>query len=176
MRVGLFGLPGSGKTVAAQRLAEELNLCLVKTGTMLRELVDEDSKRGREIKRALSEGVLVENGLVSEIVKEKIEGEDCLNGFVVDGYPRDIEQLKSFDPQFTHIIFLKVSEKTIRERLLKRGREDDTPELIEKRLEVQSVELGRVLDYFRDNLIEIDGEKTEEEVLTNILNELNTKN
>mgnify|MGYP001569970074 CR=1 FL=1 len=176
MRIGLFGLPGSGKTVTAQRLSEKLNLCLVKTGTLLRELESEDSERGREIKRALTEGSLADNFLVSEIVKEKIEGQDCLNGFIVDGYPRDIEQLKSFDPEFSHVIFLKVSEKTVRERLLKRGREDDTPEVIEKRLEVQTDELGRVLDHYKDNLIEIDGEKTEEEVYQNILDELKTKN
>lgn len=129
-----MGPQGSGKTTQAKLLAKVLKVPLISTGDVLRQISRQSSFLGRRIKTALDQGKLADDQLVAEVVAERVSQADCQNGFVMDGYPRSITQLKLFDPQFDRIFYLDISGNQVIDRLLKRGREDDTPKLITERL------------------------------------------
>lgn len=170
MRILILGLPGSGKTVQAKKISEILGFCFVKTGEILRDLAKTNSSTGQKIKQKLEIGELVDNGIVSHVVSERLQKPDCQEGVVIDGYPRSFSQLNSFDPRYDKVIYLEIPESLARYRLLKRGREDDTKEIIEKRLTVQKKELSKLLDYYKklNNLYVIDGTKKIDEVFEQI--------
>lgn len=174
MKILATGLPGSGKTTQAKLIAEDLGLCFVKTGEILRKLAKQDTPQGEHIKQALGQGELVDDQIVAEVVKVELSRPVCQPGFVMDGYPRSLDQLKLFDPGFDQVIYLKISESLARQRLLERGRHDDTDEVIDNRLKVQQQTLSELIDYFRlrQRLIEIDGEQPVEVVTDKILGHL----
>lgn len=174
MKILITGLPGSGKTTQARKISQGLGLCMIKTGEILRKLAQESSSRGKIIKQALESGELADDKLVAEVVRERILEEDCKGGFVMDGYPRSVSQLKYFNPNYDLVFHLKLSKEEAQERLLQRGRADDTPEIIAKRLEIQSKELDSVLVYLKKvtQVVEVDGEQNELAVFTAIKSHL----
>ena len=135
MKVLLTGLPGSGKTTIARMISEKYQLCMVKTGELLREMAKGGDEIAKQIQRNMATGEYTDDNLVAEVVKKALAEKECANGFVMDGYPRSLEQLGVFDPNFDLVIDLDIKDELVVERLLKRGREDDTPELIRKRLD-----------------------------------------
>ncbi|MDO8638623.1 MAG: nucleoside monophosphate kinase [Candidatus Daviesbacteria bacterium] len=175
MRVLISGPAGSGKTTQAKNLAKNLNICFFGAGEIFRKKSLEDSEIGKSLKKDLAEGNLVDNKIASQLLKEEIEQSNCSNGFVIDGYPRDIEQLQYFDPNFDKVIVLEVSKETLIKRLLKRGRFDDTKEAIEERLRIYEEETKAVLDYYQTLgiIVKIDGEKNMEEISEEIEKKLN---
>jgi adenylate kinase len=160
-RILLAGLPGSGKTTQAKRLAEELGLCVVSVGDALREMAKEDSELGNVVKEEMSKGDFVDDALAARVVRQKVNSEACTNGFVVDGYPRSLGQIEQFDPEFNQIIFLDISKKVAEKRLLSRGRMDDDPKVIEHRLNVYEEHTKPIIDYFKNlGLVkEVDGDE-----------------
>src|SRR4051812_28823610 len=104
-RILLAGLPGSGKTTQAKRLASKYDLCIVSVGDALREMAAGDTELGKEVKEEMSKGDLVDDAIAARVVSQKINSESCENGFVVDGYPRSLSQLKEYDPEFNNIVF-----------------------------------------------------------------------
>lgn len=159
-RILLAGLPGSGKTTQAKRLAEELGLCVVSVGDALREMAKEDSELGKVVKEEMSKGDFVDDALAARVVRQKVYSDACMNGFVVDGYPRSLGQIEQFDPEFNQIIFLNISKEVAEKRLLSRGRMDDDPKVIEHRLNVYEEHTKPIIDYFRNlGLVsEVDGD------------------
>ncbi len=166
MKILFTGLPGSGKTTQARMLASELGLPLISMGAVLRTLAMEEHAVGQSIKEALDKGDFVDDELVAELMQKRIAQKDCKKGFVMDGYPRSFSQLKFFDPEFDQVFYLIVPEKQASKRLTQRHREDDTPELIKKRLKIQEDALEDLLYFFKklDVLTEIDGDETVEDV------------
>jgi|SRR3989344_3016271 len=166
MKVLITGPQGSGKTTQSEFLAKYLNLPLIDVGQMLRVLAQEDSEDGRKIKEKLDQGLMAPNGIVSERIRERVEGIGSRDGFIVDGYPRVLDQLKIYDPDYNLVIYLDISDGVAVERLVKRGREDDKPELVKKRLSLYHLLTEPVLAYYLQKgiLRKINGERSKEEI------------
>jgi len=94
MKLILLGPPGGGKGTVAKRLQAEFNIPVISTGVILRETIDKKSKLGTEVNDIMSKGVLVPDHIILEIIKERIKREDCKNGYIFDGFPRNMEQVK----------------------------------------------------------------------------------
>lgn len=142
MRILLLGPQGSGKSTQAKLLAEYLKVPVVSTGDIFRQMP--------KVKKILEEGKLVDDRLTADIVRERLREQDCQQGFIVDGYPRTIKQLKIFDPNFEKVFYLNLPEEVSIERLLKRSRKDDTREAIKKRLDLYYQKTQTLLKHYQD--------------------------
>lgn len=175
MKILLIGPQGSGKSTQAKLLAEYLKVPFISTGDIFREMAQKPADLlGRMVKKILDEGKLVDDETTSKIVKDRLSQPDCQSGFVIDGYPRTLEQVKIFDPEFDQVFYLDVPEEEVIKRLVKRGRADDTEELIRMRLNLYYQQTQPLLDYYRNLrvLLEIDGTGSIEEVQDKIRKQL----
>ncbi len=166
MKILLIGPQGSGKSTQAGLLAKEKNLPRISTGDIFRELSSQDSEEGRKIKAILNSGKLIGDLETAKIVEQRLKKDDCSNGFILDGYPRNKEQRKIFDPKVDKVFDLEVSDGEVVKRLLARGREDDIMEVIKKRLDLYHEQTAPLLDYYKNQgiLVEIDGSGSIEEI------------
>lgn len=149
MKILLTGYPGSGKTTQARILASELGVPLISMGATLRSLAIGDSEDSKKIKEAIDKGEFVDDKLVAELIQKRVTQSDCWRGYVMDGYPRSFSQFKFFDPHFDRVFYLVTPDEEVVGRLLKRQREDDTEELIKKRLDIQKNALEDLLFFFK---------------------------
>ena len=120
MRIILLGMPGAGKGTQAQIIEEELAIANVSTGAILREVSKSESDLGQKVQSYLNSGQLVPDEIIIEMLVERISKDDCNNGFILDGFPRNIEQAKSLDQAGVSIdlvIYLKILEEQIIERM-----------------------------------------------------------
>jgi len=92
----LMGHPGAGKGTQAREIMHALNFPQISTGDMLRDAIAHNTSYGREAKAKMDAGELVSDEIVNGIVKERIQREDCKNGFILDGYPRTVAQAETF--------------------------------------------------------------------------------
>lgn len=175
MKILLTGPQGSGKTTQAESLARYLNVPLVGTGEVLRQMAKGKNTLGEKIRKALDKGYLVDDKIVAQLVVARLSRKDCKVGFVMDGYPRSRAQLRLFDPRFDKVFYLDLSDDEVTGRLLKRGREDDIGELIEKRLKVYHEMTEPLLEYYQEKsmLVRINGLGTIDEVQSRIRQEIN---
>lgn len=160
MKILLIGPQGSGKSTQGKLLAEYLHIPFIVTGDLLRKIASSDSDEGRRIKKILNAGNLVDDETVVKLIEERISIDDCKNGFILDGYPRTLEQAKAAqDLNFDKAIYFDVSYEAVLERLLRRGREDDTKKLIKNRLDNYFKQTEPVLEYYRNKgiLLKING-------------------
>lgn len=152
-RVLITGPQGSGKTTQAELLAGFLNVPFIGTGDLVRQRSGVLDEIGGKIKASLDSGQLADNETVSKLVQERAEKSE---GFVMDGYPRDEEQLQFYDPKFNKIFYLDISDEEVLNRLLSRGREDDTLELIKERLKIYHLETEPMLvNYKNQGILEM---------------------
>lgn len=122
MKLIIFGPPGSGKGTYASRLQLKLGVPAIATGDIFRDIVKEETKLGGKVKEYMSRGKLVPDSIVVEVMEERLSKDDCREGFILDGYPRTIEQAEALD-KFTKIdaiILLIVPDWIIVERLSSR--------------------------------------------------------
>lgn len=175
MKISITGSIGSGKTTQAKLVAQVLNLTLIKTGEILRRLVANNTADGRKVKEALDKGEFIEDQIVADAVKQKMEEQGGKNGFIVDGYPRSLDQLKLFDPKFDKVVYLDIPEEEVMARLQKRSRSDDTKEAIKKRMENFQKYTLPIIDYYQSLgiLRKVDGLGSEDDIKKRILDSLN---
>jgi adenylate kinase len=120
MRIILLGAPGAGKGTQAQILKDKFNIPQISTGDMLRAAIKANTKLGLEAKQFMDSGALVPDQLIIELVKERIQNEDCKQGFLLDGFPRTIPQAEAMKQAFISIdivIEIDVPDNVIVERL-----------------------------------------------------------
>ncbi|MCD6381521.1 MAG: adenylate kinase [Candidatus Aenigmarchaeota archaeon] len=122
MKLVLLGPPGSGKGTYSSRLAKELGIPHISTGDLLREEVSKGSELGKKAKEYMDKGELVPNEIVLEILKQRLQQPDCEKGFILDGFPRNLEQAKILDEitEIDKVIYLDVPDEIIIERLSNR--------------------------------------------------------
>ncbi|NMR85775.1 nucleoside monophosphate kinase, partial [Vibrio parahaemolyticus] len=99
MRLILLGPPGAGKGTQASAIVKRYNIPHISTGDIFRMNIKENTPLGKEVKHYLDEGLLVPDELVVDIVKDRIKKSDCKNGFLLDGYPRTINQAEILDEE-----------------------------------------------------------------------------
>lgn len=177
MNIVILGPPGSGKSTQAELLAKSIGVPCLEAGDLLYYFSQENSQRGRKIKKAMETGNLVEGQLMVDLITEQLKSASYKNGVVIDGFPRDLEQAEKFKSYMDKVLYIKVSDEENTKRLLKRGRKDDTPDLIRKRLEIYHQQTTPVLEFYRQKgiLIEVDGERPIEEIHKDIINKLKVK-
>jgi len=120
MRIILLGAPGAGKGTQAQILKDKFNIPQISTGDMLRAAIKANTKLGLEAKHFMDSGALVPDKLIIELVKERIQDEDCKQGFLLDGFPRTIPQaeaMKQASISIDIVIEIDVPDNVIVDRL-----------------------------------------------------------
>jgi adenylate kinase len=170
MRVIFLGPPGSGKGTQAKLLARRLGVPAVSTGDILREAVRQGTPLGLRAKAIMDAGELVPDDVVIGVIRDRTAEADARNGFLLDGFPRTLEQAVALDrllagngAALDGVINLLVPEKTLIERMLGRaaqeGRSDDRPETVAERLRVYREKTAPLVEHYRGLgiLSEVDG-------------------
>ena len=97
MNILFLGAPGSGKGTQSKNIEQEFNIPQISTGDLLRAETNSGSEMGEELKKIMSSGKFVSDNIVLELVSKKINSDDCRNGFILDGFPRNLSQASSLD-------------------------------------------------------------------------------
>lgn len=142
MNLVFFGPPGAGKGTQAQRIVADFGIPQISTGDILRAAVANGTALGKQAGPLMAAGKLVPDELVIGIVEERLKEKDCVKGFLLDGFPRTIPQAQSLEgvlaktgKRIEHVVSLEVPDDVIHERMKGRGRADDSPETVQKRLD-----------------------------------------
>jgi adenylate kinase len=179
VRVVLLGPPGAGKGTQAQKLAEKLGVPQISTGELFRDNIENGTKLGLEAKRYLDAGDLVPSELTNQLVDDRLNDSDAAHGFILDGYPRSLEQAKALHDMLERrgtdidaVIEFRVSQDELLQRLKERGRADDTDDVILNRMKVYRDETAPVLEYYNGKLKTVDAVGTVDEVFARALHAL----
>ncbi|ONM50518.1 adenylate kinase [Nocardia donostiensis] len=164
MRVVLLGPPGAGKGTQAVLLSEKLGVPHISTGDLFRVNISQQTVLGREAQKYLDAGNLVPSDVTNRMVQSRIAEPDAANGFVLDGYPRTVDQadalakiLADNDTKLDAVLCFVVSEDTVVQRMLARGRADDNEAVIRNRLRVYREETEPLLQYYDGLVVSVDG-------------------
>lgn len=120
MNIIMLGAPGAGKGTQAAVLCEQFGIPTISTGNMIREALKNGTEMGLKAKSFMDEGKLVPDEVVIGIVKERLTGDDCKNGFILDGFPRTIPQAEALDKMgvdIQYVININVSDERIINRM-----------------------------------------------------------
>ena len=131
MKIILFGPPGAGKGTQAKFLIERYGIVQISTGDMLRDAVAKGNEIGKEVKNVMEKGELVSDKLIMSLISDRIDEEDCKKGFILDGFPRTLDQAISLDKileeknlHIDHVIQIHVDEDLLLSRINKRASEN----------------------------------------------------
>jgi adenylate kinase len=173
----ILGAPGAGKGTQSKRISETLNIPAISTGAIFRQNMADGTELGNQAKAYMDAGEFVPDSVTNPMVKARLEAPDAANGFLLDGYPRTIEQahylrdaLAETGRDFDLVLEVTVDFEEVVQRLLKRaeieGRSDDTEPVIRHRLEVYHEQTEPMVTYYadQDKLVQVDGLGTVDEV------------
>lgn len=171
MRVVLLGPPGAGKGTQADLLSEKLGVPHISTGDLFRANISQQTPLGREAQKYTDAGNLVPSDVTNRMVETRVNEPDAANGFILDGYPRTVDQadalekiLADMDEKLDAVLCFVVPEDILVERLLGRGRTDDTEVVIRNRQQVFASETEPLLEHYDGLVVSVDGVGTVEEV------------
>jgi len=180
-RLLIVGPPGAGKGTQAVKIAEALKIPAISTGDIFRKNIKEETELGKEAKSYIDSGNLVPDSVTNNMVRARLDEGDVSNGFLLDGYPRSVEQahvlrdmLLDLGKSIDVVLEIQVDEDEVVERMLKRAQEqhrtDDTEPVMRHRLEVYHQQTEPVATYYVDqDLLEVvDGRGTIDQVTERI--------
>jgi adenylate kinase len=166
----IMGPPGAGKGTQAKRIGEHYAIPAISTGDIFRAMRSLDNPQAQQVQQIMASGGYVSDEITNEVVATRLADADCERGFLLDGYPRTLQQVEYLDAQLGEIdrpldavISLVADADAVVGRLLKRaqtdGREDDTEETIRARQQIYVEQTAPLLEVYRDRgvLIEVDG-------------------
>ncbi|MEB3309400.1 MAG: adenylate kinase [Snowella sp.] len=175
-----LGPPGSGKGTQGQILAQNLKVPHIATGDILRQAIADKTPLGEQAQSYMDKGELVPDFLILDLIQERLGQPDTENGWILDGFPRNVPQAEFLDQLLVKInqrakwvIYLNVPDDIIVRRLLLRGRSDDTEDTIRHRLVVYQEQTAPLVAYYQEQgkLYSINGDQ-EPELVSTILNNL----
>jgi len=179
VRMVLLGPPGAGKGTQAQKLADHLDVPQVSTGDLFRHNISNGTELGLEAKKYLDAGDLVPATLTNALVDDRLDDTDVATGFILDGYPRSVEQAEALDAMLKKrelaldaVLEFRVHEEELVSRLKGRGRADDTEDIIRNRFRVYRDETAPLLDHYSGVLVTVDAVGELDEVFARALKAL----
>jgi adenylate kinase len=120
VRLVLLGCPGVGKGTQAKIISKKFNIPPISTGDILRATIIAETPLGKQVKQTMAEGQLVSDGVMIQLIKERLQQPDCKTGFLLDGFPRTIPQAESLSANhidLDYVVEIKVSEEELIQRL-----------------------------------------------------------
>lgn len=169
-RLVLFGPPGAGKGTQAARISERLGVPAISTGDIFRSNIAGGTELGRQVVTFTSVGALVPDELTDELVRDRLQQADAAQGFLLDGYPRNVAQVGALDAMLAEagtpldaVVEITADADVVVDRLLKRalveGRADDTEDVIRHRLDVYAEQTAPIAKVYADRgvLVQVDG-------------------
>ena len=179
MRLVLVGPPGAGKGTQASLLAERLDVPHISTGDLFRANLSEMTPLGVEAKRYMDAGDLVPDEVTCRMVQSRIMQDDAGKGFILDGFPRTLPQADALDAMLDElgvtldaVVEFAVADEVVVERLLGRGRSDDTEDVIRNRQKVYRDETAPLLDHYRAKLVSVDAVGAVDEIAQRLVDAL----
>jgi len=200
MKFILIGAPGTGKGTKAKLIAERLKIPHISTGDLFREHVRNNTKYAEQINSYISKGNLVPDELTIKLLNERLKSKDCKKGYILDGFPRNIEQAKKID-EVNHVLLFDCDANILVSRLTARRickncgeiynlesirpkkegkcdkctsvlihRDDDKEEVIRDRLKIYEKQTKPLLNFFKDKIKKFDANSSVEESKQEILN------
>ncbi len=160
MNLLVLGPQGAGKGTQAQRIANDFGAPHISTGDMFRAAIAARSELGKRVEPILASGRLVPDEVTIALIEERLGADDAREGFVLDGFPRNLaqaealdEMLAGIDRELDAILFFDLPDDVATERMLKRAelenRPDDTPEVIARRLAIYHEETEPIVEHYR---------------------------
>ncbi|GAB4131784.1 adenylate kinase [Thermopirellula anaerolimosa] len=183
MRLVFIGPPGAGKGTQAAKIVDKYQIAHLSTGDMLRAARDAKSPVGLKADEFMSKGELVPDDVIIEIIRERLQSPDCADGYLLDGFPRTLGQAEALDAMLAAsgtpldvVLELRVPEEELFQRLSRRGRADDKPEVIRQRLVAYRNQTEPLLNYYQGkNLLRsVEGVGTVEEIFERLVKVLDS--
>ena len=185
MNLLVLGPQGAGKGTQAKRIGAEYELPHVSTGDMFRAAIAAQTELGKQVQPILASGSLVPDDVTVALIRERLGEPDAADGFVLDGFPRNIAQAEALDEMLREIgrsldaiLFFDLPDDVATERMLRRAEEenrpDDTPDVIARRLEIYHSETEPIVEYYRatGKLVPLHAERPIEQVWVEIASAL----
>jgi adenylate kinase len=150
-----LGPPGAGKGTQAQIISNLYKIPHISTGEILRKAVANQTPLGQKVQTYLDTGELVPDALILNLIEERLKENDTEKGWILDGFPRNIGQAVFLEELLTKLnqvadlaLNLEVPDRVLIERMLARGRKDDTQETISRRLQIYREQTKPVIDFY----------------------------
>lgn len=188
MHLLIMGPPGAGKGTQAGRIGAHFEIPAISTGDMFRAMRDQDTPLARQVQEIMASGAYVPDDVTNQVVADRLLADDCARGFLLDGYPRTLQQVDYLDGVLDEggraldaVISLQADSDEVVRRLLKRaetsGREDDNEATIRTRQDTYTLETAPLLDVYRARglLVEVDGLGAVDEVTERLFSALDQR-